>query len=101
MKTDLLYKDDLVTAFKDIHPVAPVHFLIVPNKHIQSLNMIEPGDEKILGHMFMVAKNLAVQLNISVGGYRSIINTGNDGGQSVHHLHLHIIGGKLLRSPMA
>lgn len=97
----VLYQDELVTAFHDIHPVAPTHFLVIPNKHINSTNELEPADAELMGHMFLVAKNLAHQEGISFGGYRSIINTGSDGGQTVNHLHLHIIGGKALRFPMA
>ena len=91
-----LYQDDTVTAFRDIHPVAPTHILIVPNKHIASNNKIAGEDEQTVGHMFYVASQLAVQENIAESGYRLIINTGSDGGQEVFHLHLHLVGGRKL-----
>jgi histidine triad (HIT) family protein len=100
IKATILYQDAAVTAFRDIHPVAPTHVLIVPNKHIQSINEMEAEDELILGHLFFVAKKITQQENIAESGYRSIINTGVHGGQTVSHLHLHIIGGKPLREPM-
>ena len=100
LSAKILYQDEQVTAFRDIHPVAPSHILIIPNKHIASINALEESDERIVGHMFIVAKQIAQQENIAVGGYRSIINTGSDSGQTVHHMHLHIIGGHPLRFPM-
>lgn len=96
----IVYQDPLVTAFNDIHPVAPVHILIVPNKHISSVNDIQPEDEQLIGHLFSVAKTIAAQLKISDSGYRCIINTGPDSGQAVFHLHLHLIGGQRVRFPM-
>jgi histidine triad (HIT) family protein len=92
-----LYRDDLVTAFRDIHPIAPTHILIVTNRHIDSVNELEPEDESLVGHMVMVAKQLATQEGIAERGYQLIINTGAHGGQSVFHLHLHLIGGRLRR----
>lgn len=96
----ILYQDELVTAFRDMHPVAPTHVLIIPNKHIQSVNELEELDGTLVGHMFLVAKKIAEQENIAHSGYRSIINTGEHGGQTVQHLHLHIIGGQRLRFSM-
>ncbi len=89
----ILFHDDLVTAFRDIHPIASTHILIVTNRHIESVNELEPEDESLVGHMVMVAKQLAKQEGIAERGYRLIINTGVHGGQSVFHLHLHLIGG--------
>lgn len=96
----IIYRDDQVTAFRDIHPVAPMHILIVPNKHIESVNSLEPEDEPLMGHLFSVACQLANEAGISQSGYRLIINTGADGGQTVYHLHLHLIGGQRMRHPM-
>jgi len=93
----ILYRDDLVTAFRDIHPIAPTHILIVTNRHIDSVNELEPVDESLVGHMVMVAKQLAAQEGIAEPGYRLIFNTGAHGGQTVFHLHLHLIGGRLVR----
>ncbi len=93
---DLLYQDEWVTAFEDGHPIAPVHFLVVPNRHIGSVNEVEAGDEGMLGRMVTVARRLAGQKGVEASGYRLVINTGPDAGQSVFHLHLHVIGGRKL-----
>lgn len=95
-----LYHDDLVTVFRDIHPVAPTHVLIVPNKHIDSINKISSDDKGVIGHMFVVAQKIAEREGITETGYRLIINTGHDGGQVIYHLHLHLIGGRPMRYPM-
>jgi len=95
-----IYQDDLVTAFLDIHPVAPFHILIVPNKHIESVNAVESGDESLLGHLFTVAHQIASQEKIDQSGYRMIINTGPNAGQAIYHLHLHLLGGRRMRFPM-
>jgi histidine triad (HIT) family protein len=90
---EIIYQDDLVTAFRDQHPSAPVHLLIIPNRHITSLNRISEEDEGLLGHLLIVARKLAEQNHISQSGYRFMINTGADAGQSVFHLHAHLMGG--------
>ncbi len=95
-----VYKDESVTAFRDIHPVAPTHILIVPNKHIRSVNDVSLEDEGALGHMFSIARQLGQQEGIHESGYRLIVNTGPDAGQVVFHLHLHLIGGHKMRFPM-
>ena len=97
---EIVYRDDLVTAFRDIHPVAPVHVLIVPNQHFPSLNDMTAEDEALAGHMVLVARQLAEQERIQEDGYRLIVNTGPHGGQVIHHLHLHLIGGQRMRHPM-
>lgn len=99
-RATIVYRDEQVTAFRDIHPVAPIHILIVPNRHIDSVGTIAPEDEPLVGHIFSVAKRLAEQEGISKGGYRIITNTGPDGGQSVFHLHVHLIGGRRMKFPM-
>ncbi len=91
---DILFQDERVTAFRDINPQAPCHILIVPNKPIPSVNQVRPEDEAVLGYLFIVARNLAVQQGISAAGYRLIINCGDNGGQEVYHLHMHLLGGK-------
>jgi histidine triad (HIT) family protein len=96
----VLYKDGLVTAFRDIHPVAPTHVLIIPNKHIESVNAVEPADEALLGHLFSAARKVAEVEGITTSGYRLIVNTGAHAGQVVFHLHLHVIGGQRLKHPM-
>jgi len=100
VKASLVYRDEQVTAFRDIHPVAPTHILIIPNRHIESVNQLQAGDEALVGHMFMVGRQIAGQENIHQGGYRIIINTGPHGGQTVLHLHMHLIGGQRMRHPM-
>ena len=99
-KAEIIYRDEQVTAFRDIHPVAPTHMLIVPNKHMESVNALKYEDEQLIGHLFSVARQLANEAGISQSGYRLIINTGPDGGQTVYHLHLHLIGGQRMRHPM-
>lgn len=83
-------------AFDTVHPVAPVHVLIVPKKHIPSVNELAVEDEAIIGHLFTVARRLADQLGVAHTGYRLVVNTGPDGGQSVFHIHMHLIGGRHL-----
>jgi histidine triad (HIT) family protein len=94
---EILHRDELVTAFRDIHPIASTHILIVTNRHIDSANELEAADESLMGHMVLLAKQLAMQIGIAELGYRLIINTRAHGGQTVFHLHLHLIGGRLAR----
>ena len=96
----VVYRDEQVTAFRDMHPVAPTHILIVPNKHIDSVGTLEIEDEQLMGHLFTVARKLAEEEGIDKGGYRLITNTGPNGGQTVFHLHVHLIGGQRMRHPM-
>lgn len=99
-KATIVYRDEQVTAFRDIHPVAPTHILIVPNRHIESINALETEDEQLVGHLFTTAGKLAKEEGVDKDGYRLITNTGIDGGQTVFHLHLHLIGGQRMRHPM-
>lgn len=96
----IVHKDDHSTAFRDINPVAPTHILIVPNRHIDSVNTLESGDEQLMGHLIRVAGQLAKSEGIDQTGYRVIVNTGRDGGQTVLHLHIHLIGGHKMKHPM-
>ena len=98
--SEMLYQDEQVTAFRDIHPVAPTHVLIIPNQHIASVNDLTPEDEQLIGRMFSIARQLAKQEGIDQSGYRLIVNTGPHSGQLVFHLHLHLIGGQRMRHPM-
>jgi histidine triad (HIT) family protein len=93
---DILYQDELVTAFRDINPAASTHVLIVPNKFIPTVNDLTDDDEQIAGRMLIVARKLAEQEGIAEDGYRLIINCNRDGGQEVYHLHMHLIGGRPL-----
>ncbi len=81
-------------AFWDTHPIAPIHILIVPKEHIDSVNTVHPKDEAVIGHLITIAHSLAEEQNIHISGYRLIFNIGPDAGQSVNHLHLHLIGGR-------
>jgi histidine triad (HIT) family protein len=96
LPADILHQDERVTAFRDIHPRAPVHILIVPNKPIPTANDIVDDDEALVGHMFTVARDLAKKAGIADDGYRLIINCNKHGGQEVYHLHVHLLGGKPL-----
>ena len=91
-----VYEDEDILAFKDINPVTPVHILVIPKKHIESLNDIEAEDEKLLGKIFLTIKKIAKEQGIAEKGYRVVNNCGEDGGQEVKHLHFHILGGKKL-----
>jgi histidine triad (HIT) family protein len=90
----VIFRDEIATAFHDAFPRAPVHILIVPNKHIDSLNQLTTEDENLAGHLMLVGQKLAAEEGIDKSGYRLVINTGPDAGQSVHHIHLHLLGGK-------
>jgi len=92
----IVFENDLVLAFHDIHPLAPVHILIIPKEHIQSMNDASDDKKNVLGEMLLVASKLAKELNISEGGYKLLIRTGHHGGQEVPHIHLHLIGGARL-----
>ncbi len=90
------YEDEQVVAFYDIAPQAPVHILIIPRRHIESAQTLTDGDNELLCHMFAVARKIAAEVGVAENGYRLITNVGRDAGQSVPHLHLHLIGGKTL-----
>ena len=98
---DIVYQDDLVTAFRDIAPAAPTHVLVVPNDVIASARDVTGGDEPVLGRMFSVAARIAREQGIAETGYRLIVNCGDDGCQEVYHLHMHLIGGRPLGPMLA
>ena len=91
-----VYEDEFVYAFKDINPEAPVHILVVPKKHIKSMNEIEEIDENLIGKIFCAIKKIAKEQGVAEQGYRVISNCGKDAGQTVMHLHFHILGGRKL-----
>lgn len=93
---DIVYRDELVTCFRDVNPVAPVHILIVPNKPLATLNDLGEEDAALAGHMLLVAARLARDEGIAESGYRLITNCNSDGGQEVFHLHMHLLGGRRL-----
>ena len=90
---EFLYEDDLVVAFRDHNPIAPVHVLVIPKKHIASITDISEADEQLMGRMIVAAKKVADKLQISEKGYKLLFRVGEHGGQEVGHIHLHLIGG--------
>ena len=94
-----LFEDDQLLAFYDIDPQAPVHFLVIPKKHIDSAAVLTEGDAALLGHIYAVIAQLAAKLGIAENGYRVVTNVGADGGQSVKHLHFHVLAGRSLAWP--
>jgi len=93
---EIVYEDDKFIAFKDIHPKAPLHLLIIPKKHIPSVDHLESKDQRLMGELFLVAQKIARAEGVDKTGYRLIFNIGKDAGQTVDHLHLHLLGGKKL-----
>mgnify|MGYP001607670157 CR=1 FL=1 len=94
----ILYEDDLCLAFPDVNPQAPTHILVIPKKEVPSVADMENDDESLVGHLLLVCRNLAKKLGLE-NGYRIVMNIGPDGGQSVDHLHLHLLGGRQLKWP--
>jgi len=90
----IVYRDGRVTAFHDLHPAAAVHILVVPDRHIASLDELSEADEPLAGHLLHVAKQIAARQGLAAPGYRLVVNTGRGAGQSVFHLHIHLLGGK-------
>lgn len=95
----IAYEDDRVLAFHDISPQAPAHILIIPKKHLASINDLTEQDSAIIGYLHLIAKKLARELNIAKSGFRLVINNGPDAGQAVNHIHLHVLGGRKLQWP--
>jgi histidine triad (HIT) family protein len=99
IQADILSQDDFLTSFRDIHPQAPTHILVVPNKHIDSPNDLQAEDQELVGRMFTLAAELARTEKIDQSGYRLVVNTGRGAGQSVFHMHLHLLGGRQMHWP--
>ncbi|MCY7276804.1 MAG: histidine triad nucleotide-binding protein [Phormidesmis sp. CAN_BIN44] len=95
---DIVYEDNLTLAFRDVNPQAPTHILVIPKQAIAKLSDAESADHALMGHLLLTAKRVAQQVGLT-NGYRVVINTGDDGGQTVDHLHLHILGGRSLTWP--
>jgi len=95
---EIVYEDDLALAFKDIQPQAPVHILVIPKKPIVKLEDVEPQDSNLMGHLLLTVQKVAQQVGLT-NGYRVVINNGVDGGQTVYHLHIHILGGRPMKWP--
>jgi histidine triad (HIT) family protein len=95
----IVYEDDRVLAFNDIRPQAPTHVLVVPKRHVDSLNDLQPGDDQIVGELVRRAAAIAKERGISTGGFRTVFNTNRDAGQTVFHIHLHLLGGRGMAWP--
>jgi len=95
----IVFEDEEIVAFEDTHPQAPIHTLIVPRKHMESLNDAAPDDARLLGRLLIAAAQLARERGLDARGYRTVINNGSWAGQSVFHLHLHLLGGRVFRWP--
>jgi histidine triad (HIT) family protein len=93
----IVYQDEWLTAFRDIHPAAPTHVLIVPNQHYDTLNELQAADQALAGRLLLAVRDIAAAAGIAESGYKAVINTNRDGGQEVFHLHIHLVGGKPLR----
>lgn len=96
---EILYEDDKALAFKDINPQAPVHFLVIPKKPIATVNDIEEEDKELVGHLYIVVQKLAQELGFAEDGFRTVMNCNEFGGQTVYHIHLHVLAGKPLGWP--
>lgn len=99
IKPDIVYEDAEVLAFRDIHPQAPTHVLVIPRQHIATLNDLEPAHAALAGKLFLAAKQVARQEGIDQSGYRVAMNCNRDAGQAVFHIHLHVLGGRRLEWP--
>tara|TARA_B110000196_G_C21006721_1_gene595760 strand:+ start:56 stop:397 length:342 start_codon:yes stop_codon:yes gene_type:complete len=99
INADIVYENDNILCFKDISAQAPIHLLIIPKKEIRTINDIENYDKELIGEMFLAAKNIARKLNVNKKGYRLVINCNEDGGQTVFHLHMHLLAGRKLTWP--
>ncbi|MDD7593334.1 MAG: histidine triad nucleotide-binding protein [Peptoniphilaceae bacterium] len=97
--TDVVYEDDTVFAFKDIEPMAKIHYLFIPKKHITSVNDLKEGDAAVVADIFKAIATVAARDGFAETGYRVVTNTGADGNQSVYHLHFHVLGGEPIRFP--
>ncbi|AYE33363.1 histidine triad nucleotide-binding protein [Clostridium septicum] len=97
--TEKIYEDEKVVAFNDINKEAPIHFLVIPKVHIQSVNEINKDNSDIISHIFMVINKIVKELGIDKSGYRIVNNCGNDGGQTVNHIHFHVLGQRELKWP--
>ena len=95
----IVFEDDQVVAFEDVNPQAPVHVLVVPRRHVASIAELQAADAGLLGHLMVTGAAIAKQKGIAESGYRAVVNTGKNGGQTVFHLHLHVLGGRPMHWP--
>ncbi len=96
IKGDIIFEDDVLIAFRDISPQAPVHILVIPKEHISTVNEASDAHQNLLGKMVLTARNIAQQSGIDESGFRLVMNCNQDGGQTVFHIHLHLLGGRQL-----
>jgi histidine triad (HIT) family protein len=99
VSADIVYEDEELVAFRDLHPQAPTHILVIPRKPIPTLNDVQPEDAELIGKLFLAAAKIAEQEGIAQSGYRTLINCNAGAGQTVYHLHLHVLGGRPLQWP--
>ena len=99
IKEEIIFENNTIICFKDINAVAPIHLLIIPKKEIPTVNDIDSIDKELIGEMFIAAKKVAKKLNIEQNGYRLVINCNKDAGQTVFHLHMHLLAGRVLKWP--
>ena len=96
---DVVYEDEHALAFRDVRPVAPTHVLVIPKTHIAGIRDLEDAHVTAMGHVMVAAKKVAAQLGLVTTGYRLVVNDGNDAGQTVHHIHVHVLGGRVMAWP--
>lgn len=99
ISADKVYEDEQVLAFRDINPQAPIHILIIPKRHIATLNDLAPRDAELIGQLYLTAKKIAKDLGVAESGYRTLINCNKDAGQDVFHIHLHLLAGRRMQWP--
>jgi len=99
LPADIVHEDERCIAFRDINPQAPVHVLVIPRKEMRNINEMSDADEGLVGHLFSVARDLATKLGVAESGFRLVINNGIDAGQTVSHLHVHLLGGRSMTWP--
>lgn len=99
MSADMVREDDRVVAFRDVNPQAPTHILVIPRKHIPSVNRLDDADASLVGDLYLAARDIAAEEGVADDGYRLVMNTGEGAGQSVFHIHLHLLGGRALGWP--
>ncbi|HYW04305.1 MAG TPA: histidine triad nucleotide-binding protein [Gammaproteobacteria bacterium] len=97
--SDIVYEDEHVVAFRDINPQAPVHVLVIPRRHVDNINALTPGDADMVGRLYLAAREVACREGLAERGYRTVMNCNHDAGQSVFHVHLHLLGGRRLHWP--
>ena len=96
---EVVYEDDQVLAFRDLNPQAPLHVLVIPRRHISTINDLGPGDAELVGRMYLAAQKVANETGFSTRGYRTVMNCNSEAGQSVYHIHLHVLAGRAMQWP--